>query len=314
MLDPDLAIDFLTFVRARHDVFEARQAGRPQPWTDEPIVATRKFTNVFRVLDFGSQFVLTDLLEPDLPPEEFVMRCFLYRHTGRVEAWQWLPLALGRYPLHGDLEAALEAFKEYRGDVKVKTFEEKSHSWTPHKITRTKASSERPLFTGAYLVFPQSAEKGTDKIESIIRLTQRLWDNGSFREVVEAKTWEAKFGALRRNKGVADFMSMQTLTDYGYSTEFREDEFVIAGPGARKGAAALGLKPEAGIEWAVQAIRGLDNPPTVGGRVPSYMDAQNTLCEFSKWVRFAAKPVPDRLYTPAHPGPQNPPVLPEHWT
>jgi hypothetical protein len=287
-LDVDRALDFLTFVRARHDVWEARQAGLPQPWTDEPVVATRKFTNVFRVLDPGSQFVLTDLLEPGISGEEFVMRCFLYRHTGRVDAWQYLALALGRYPLDGDFEDALEAFQQWR-------------------------SAGHPVFTGAYLVYPQSATPGTDKLVSIVRLTQRLRDDGTFKDFVRAKTQAERFATLRRNKGVADFMSMQVLTDYGYGTEFREDDFVVAGPGARKGAAALGLRPEDAVLWAATAIRSMPNPPTIAGRLPSYMDAQNTLCEFSKWVRYTEKPFPVKPYTPAHPGPQPAPVLPPRW-
>ena len=43
------------------------------------------------------------------------------------------------------------------------------------------------------------------------------------------------------------------------------------------------------------------------------MDVQNTLCEFSKYVRFQSKPIPTKQYVPAHPGPQPPPVLPKHW-
>lgn len=312
-MDIDAALTFLGFVEERHRIWEKRQAGAPQPWTRDPILAARKFTNVFRVLDPGSQFVLTDLLDPEMPPEEFLLQCFLYRHTGRVEAWEYLPFVLGRYPLHEDLDDALEAFQMYRGEVTTKTLQERSHADTPHKITRTKKTSARPVFTGAYLVFPQSAEKGTDKLESIVRLTQRLWDNGSFREFVDAETQRERFRALRWNKGVADFMSMQVLTDFGYSTEFREDEYVVPGPGARKGAAALGMTGEEAIEWAYQAVRQSPDCPTIEGRKPSKMDIQNCLCEYSKYVRYAAKPGNPAPYRPAHPGPQALPVLPERW-
>src|SRR5690606_16881611 len=123
-------------------------------------------------------------------------------------------------------------------------------------IERTSTSFDRPMFTGAYLVFPQSSAPGTDKLESIIDLTRRLVDEGVFEKFVAAETQAARFGLLRANKGVADFMSMQILTDYGYSTEFRENEFVVPGPGARKGAAVLGMKAEHAIEWGHAAVQG----------------------------------------------------------
>jgi hypothetical protein len=72
--------------------------------------------------------------------------------------------------------------------------------------------------------------------------------------------------------------------------------------------------------WAVDAVRSSEGCPTIPldhpgdpVRVPSWMDVQNTLCEFSKWVRFSEKPLPGKPYRPAHPGPQPAPLLPQHW-
>lgn len=289
----DAQMDFLDFVAARHQAWAARQAGLPQPWTDDPIVSSRKFTNVFRVLDYGSQFVLTDLIEDGLEPEDQLMRLFLYRHTGRVEVWKYLQAQMGGYPTCEDLDDVLEVFKEYRGEAKIRT---------------------RSVFTSAYLVFPQSQIPGTDKLDSIIDLTKRLFVTGTrtSHDFFNARNQMERFESLRRNKGVADFMSMQILTDWGYGTEFREDDFVVAGPGARKGAAALGLRPEEAVRWAVTSIRSSLPEVRVAGRVPSYMDAQNCLCEFSKYVRYQQKPNPSEMYRPAHPGPQTI-VLPKHW-
>lgn len=276
----DAQMDFLDFVAARHEAWTGRQLGLPQPWTSDPIVQTRKFTNVFRVLDYGSQFVLTDLIEPGLPPADLLMRLFLYRHTGRVEVWRYLQAEMGGYPLLEDLETVREVFKEYRGDA------------------------GRSLFTNAYLVYPQSAVPGTDKLDSIVDLTKRLFleDNAWVGWFLNPLTdQEHRFGYLRQHKGVADFMSMQILTDWGYSTEFREDEFVKAGPGAIKGATALGMRASEAIPWAVKSLRSMENPPLLDGRLPSYMDAQNCLCEFSKYVRYQERPTPVAPYTPAHP-------------
>lgn len=304
MIEPDLALEYIDFATERHRIWERRQAGEPAPWTEDYVLATRKFTNAFRVLDYGSQFVLTDLLEEDLEPEDYLMRCFLYRHTGVVEAWQYLDLTLGRYPLREDLDDVLEAWREYRG------------TGVPKNRTPTQKNPQggtwlaypRTVFTGAYLVFPQSQERGTDKMESIIDLTRRLFVEGTVaRDFMAAKNQQDRFATLRRNKGVADFMSMQVLTDFGYSTDFREDQFVVPGPGARNGADRLGLKAEEAIEWSARVV----TEPNCYGHRLSKMDHQNLLCEYSKYFRYRRAGKPGKAYTAKHT--TRPVVWPPRW-
>lgn len=313
--------DFLSFVVERHRIWEQRQAGTPQPWTDDPVLAVKKFTNVFRVLDPGTQFLFTDLFEPNLNARDTLMRCFLYRHTGRVETWQALQLTTG-YPRVSNLDEVREAWHAYRGEVKTKTIMEKSHSYTAHKIERTKRESQRPFFTGAYLVFPQSSTPGTDKLDSIIDLTKRLFLPDSPQDIMpaweRARTQADRFKLLRQNPGVGDFMAMQVLTDWGYQCgEDREDEFLVPGPGSIKGAKAIDptAKTMDVVRRVVEAVRALPDCPRVGYRSPSLMDiGSNLLCEWSKYVRFRGQPLPTTTYTPAHPGPQAPPVLPSYYS
>lgn len=293
MVDPDAALEYISFATERHRIWERRVAGEPAPWTEDEILRTHKFTNAFRFLDYGSQFVINELMEPDLPWEEYLFRCFLYRHTGSVPAWEYLQLMLGEYPTIENAGDVLEAWREYRGEG------------VPKNRTPTRKNPQggtwlaypRTVFTGAYLVFPQSSERGTDKLESIMALALRLFDGG---EILyhwrKAKTQQQRFNALRCNKGVADFMSMQILTDFGYSTEFREDDFVVPGPGAIKGAAALGLPAKDAIEWSRTVV----TEPHAYGRPLSRMDHQNLLCEFSKYVRFSRTKTPGKAYTGTH--------------
>lgn len=311
MIDIDRALQFMAFVHERHRIWEQRQAGQPQPWTDDPILAARKFTNTFRILDPGTQFIMTDLIDPQLGPRDQLLRLFLYRHTGRIEAWRALEMTSG-YPTRESLEDVRAAWKTYRGEAKMGR--RGSLRGAPPSDAR---SFSRPVFTSAYLVFPQSTVAGTDKLDSIIDLTERLSDNGAFDDFLAAPFQEDRFAALRRNKGVADFMSMQILTDWGYTPfarEDRENEFVVLGPGAVKGALAIDpdSKPYDTFRWVYDAVT-REGTTRLGDRLPSYMDVQNCLCEFSKYVRFEGKPGKAKPYQPAHPGPQPEPVLPAHW-
>lgn len=323
-MDLDSAMTFLGFVEERHRAWEARQHDKCQPWTDDDIVNGHKFTNVFRILDHGTQFIMTDLLEPDLAERDMLMRLFLYRHTGRVEVWEYANLMMGRYPTVDDLDELLACWQEYRGETKVTQRGQEARNSPGEKRV-----FQRSVFTGAYLVFPQTHDRGSDKLESIFDLTRRLFHPDSDQDVVPeflaTDNPALQFKILRRNKGVADFMSMQILTDWGYTPQCgqdRENDFVVPGPGARKGAAAIDptRSAEQVIEWAQEAIHGSESCPELAlddygehYRRPSLMDVQNCLCEYSKYVRFASSSSSHKLYRPAHPGVQSRPVLPEHW-
>ena len=299
-IDPDRAMDFLSFVQARHEAYVNRQAGLNPPWTDDPIVASYKFTNVFRILDWGSQFLMKELVDPELTSREQLMRCFLYRHTGMWEAWEFFEAMEGYMPsleplLDGTL---LKVWKEFRN------------------------ANDGRFFTKAYLVYPQSNTPGTDKLESIVDLTARLFDPDSKWDIVphflELHTPEKQFRWLCAQKGVGSFMASQVLTDWGYTPQCGrdiEEEFDACGPGAINGARALSPKGKVGdtLRWARDAIRNLPNLD-LNGRIPSLRDAQNTLCEASKMFRYAEKPLTTKRYLPSHPGPLPDPVLPEHWS
>lgn len=319
-MDLDRWMTYRDFVLERHRVWQRRQDGDPGPWSRDRVLASRKFTNVFRILDPGTQFVLTDLAGVD--PRDELYRLFLYRHTGRVEAWQYLPIALGAYPGADDSDEVFKAWAEYRGPgvrkennrkPEADRYKENQHRPAGQGYTEYK----RSVFTGAYLVFPQSQVPGTDKLRSIVDLAHRVFDRDAALDYwwEQASAPAERFRLLRSQKGVGDFMSMQVLADWNYLHALDdENSFVIAGPGARKGASLVfpGVKPETAIQDARELWLGDPECPTLAGRPPSLMDVQNTMCEFSKYARYLTR-APGKPYKPAHPGPQEPPVLPKRW-
>lgn len=280
MIDPDAALVYLDFVVERHRVWEARQRGLEAPWTNDPVLASRKFTNVYRVLDPGSQFILTDLLCDN--EFEFLARCLLYRITNRPEAWRAFDgeLSLTHRPVE---------FRQHMHDYKA---------------------SGGQVFSGAYMIWG-GTEKGVDKIDHVFNVLDGAISGMS--DFLLSDTQRERFEALAGCRGMGAFNAMQVLTDFGYGTEFREDEFVVPGPGCRKGAAELGMTGEEAIEWGYRVINEGGAVKLPNGWTPSRMDIQNTLCEFSKYARYARKPSREQFYKPAHPGVQSPPVLPSHW-
>lgn len=277
---------YMDFVRERHAIWEARQTWRSQPWTEDPVLASRKFTNVFRVLDPGSQFVF-ELSAPN--PEDTIARLFLYRMTNLPATWDFVYDAIGRYPTVEDIletNTLVTALKVYR-------------------------DAGNRVFSGAYIIIP---EPGTtnDKIEGAVRATKWFVEN-AMEGFFAAETQEQRFQALRSAPGMGKFLSMQVLTDWGYLQDVnREGEFIVAGPGARRGAAHLSDLPAEQVIDILTRMWEADDTVLLNGFTPSLMDVQNTLCEFSKYYRFAVggKTYRKTPYRPAHPGKQPIPVLP----
>lgn len=285
-----MLLTYLDFVQERHRIWERRQAGEPGPWTKDPILASQKFTNVFRVLDPGSQFAVELVDAPTA--HDALARAFLYRYTNRPQLWRRTHAALGRYPLAADLPDLADLWAGWR-------------------------DAGEQVFSGAYIIMPAPGVKGVDKTREVVALTRHLLDSGESDNFVAAPDEAARYGHLRTLRAVGAFMAMQVLTDYNYSPFGRnaEDEFVVCGPGAVRGARAIAPRwpVDRTLRTCYRAIQDLPDTPMVAGRVPSCMDVQNTLCEFSKYVRFMGRPAKATPYRPAHPGVQPAPRLPAHW-
>jgi hypothetical protein len=292
-MDVDVAMDYLGYVCERHRVWEARQAGAPQPWTLDPILSARKFTNDYRVLDPGSQFVF-DLADAEPDPEVVLFRLFLYRYTNEPVTWRYLREFLGDgYPT-----------PDHPADLIVEAL----HRWRDEMGKR--------VFSGAYIILPQPNRPG-DKVEQAVSLAYR-WIEAHGRDFLAATSQQKRYDILRREYGVGPFMAMQILTDWGYTPqcgEDREGEFIVPGPGCIKGAkyVAPAWPVMQTLEWAHALLQHMPGAPLLHGRRLSLMDVQNTFCEFSKYHRYQRKPVKAEPYRPAHPGPQPAPVLPAHW-
>lgn len=294
-----MALAYLDFVVDRHRVWELRQAGQPGPWSDDPILQRNKFTNVYRVLDYGSQFLLRELLnEPGITAGDALARCFLYRMSNEPKTWQHTRATWGHYPLAHELG------------------EDLAQLWADHRDAGNR------VFSGAYTIMPLPGVGGFDKAKEVVRMAAT-----SFNPIhpscvtpafLAAGTMAERFAVLRSIPNVGDFLAMQVLTDFGYSpfgADQDENAFVVAGPGARKGAKEIwpDKKPAWVIQWCRERVLEGGACPTVQGRPPSLMDIQNTLCEFSKYARFTRAPEPTRVFKPEHPGAPRPLVLPAHW-
>ncbi|HEU0090050.1 MAG TPA: nucleotide kinase domain-containing protein [Pseudonocardiaceae bacterium] len=268
------------FASERQAVFERRVAGLPAPWTDDAILQTFKFCNVFRAADRVSQYMIRDVCYHDEPctPEDRIFQIVVFRTFSKIETWRSVRAFLGRYPTLDDL-----------GDG---------------SLTRALDQARREnggLYTGAFILCATDAYGQGRKHLNHVELFRHMFLADSLGvKLLAAKSLREVYDLLHAYPLMGDFMSYQTTIDLNYSEliNFSENEFTQAGPGALRGIKKcferLGdYQPTDVIGWMVdnqeKEMEQLGLPFNgLWGRPLHAIDCQGLFCETDKYCREAA--------------------------
>ena len=281
------------------------------PWTDDPILSVYKFTNVYRVLDRVSQYLIRHVIyRDDLPqaPEEVLFRTLLFKLFNKIETWELIEQAVGEI-----------TFKSYR-------FEHYD------KVLSQAMKRRKRIYSAAYIMPPGGSSFGhTAKHQNHLRLLERFMADGLAGKLARLKKMQAAFELLRSYPTIGDFLAYQFVTDINYSelTDFSEMEFVVPGPGARDGIRKC-FKTSAGLNEAELIRLMVDNQErefdrlgiafrSLWGRRLQLIDCQNLFCEVDKYARVAHPDVAGisgrtrikQKFAPT--GPVDPPWFPPKW-
>jgi hypothetical protein len=267
------------FAAERQRIFDLRAAGRPGPWTDDPILRRYKFCNTFRAADRVSQYLIREVIYgsrgQDLEPEDVFLRIVLFRLFSKERTWDALEDATGcvmRSTLHesrlGNLLEALRA----RG----------------------------PIYTAAFiLAAPQGFGHRAKHRNHLALVTHMFRPGGLGRAIARARSLEGVYDALIAYPGIGPFLAYQIAVDLNYSEylEFSENDFTVPGPGATRGLEKVfeetgGHTPRELIMRMVDrqdeefANLGLDFRGLFG-RPLHAIDCQGLFCETDKYARAA---------------------------
>lgn len=271
--------EFWSFIAERQAVWHRRFVEKkPKPWSDDRIIRNTKFTNIYRELDPGTQFIVEEVLERGLPYDVAVFNVMLYRLIGRADTLRRVGIFDPKEYTSGRLDAKLRAI-----------------ALDP---------SAPPIFTGAYIVAAYSNMGGKDKIENVSRLFEVIAKGlpKLLTSITLANTSEQVYKALLEQPGFGNFLAYQVLVDLRYPLRcwggtntlqrFSNDDWVSAGPGAMKGLAMLGVFDK---DRHLQAMRWLrdhqaDEFKRLGltfhawqGRPLDLANIQGCLCEYHKY-------------------------------
>jgi len=295
------------FAAERHRVYERRLVGLPAPWTSDPVLAAYRFTNVFRVADRVSQYLIRDVIyQGDKAADEVVLRILLFKLFNKIETWQLL--------LHEFGEVSLSTFDVERAD---------------HLLGDARARGQR-IYSNAYIVPPIAGADGV-KHRGHLRLVAAMIDEGLPGRIRDSDTMEEVYLLLRSYPGIGNFLAYQFTVDINYSTvtDHDEDEYVVPGPGALDGISKV--YPGADLRDAAGIIRRMTDDQEdwlshyglsfggLFGRRLHLIDVQNLFCEISKYARVAHPEIEGvsgrtRIKQSFRPsGPVPPPYFPPKW-
>lgn len=294
------------FMRKRHQIYLDRKAGKPGPWTEDPVLANFRFCNVFRELD-----TVTIWIE-----REIRQRYADHPHL-------WFMLAIARYINWDPTLAELIDTKQWPDNPDFEP------SWLTTALEH-RANRGEKVYTGAYMIRAESDRSkhwfAWSKHKYIAEIVLgRLWeDRKEWARYLEPEpcpgvpggtlpaletVWE-KF-QQPRYIGWGPFMAYEVVTDLRHTRYLRNAPDIYswanAGPGAIRGLNRLHgrplsarPRPEQTNDEMVQLMDWLNRldepgfnqtfgPPYWMGTAPRFemRDIEHSLCEFDKYDRMS---------------------------
>jgi hypothetical protein len=256
-------------------MFFRRLRGEGPPWTDDPVLATNRFTNAYRASDRVSQYLINEVIYGSSADERStVLRVLLFKIFNRIETWRCLEDALGH--------------------ITVDSFDA---GYLAELLDARMAAGDR-LYSAAYIM-PSPKLGETRKHANHLRLLDQLLLDRTVDRLLDASSLRELFEALVRVHSLGPFLAFQFAIDLNYSElfHFSEMDFVVAGPGAHDGIAKCFT--DAHDVSAADVIRTVadtagDHFDALGvefeslwGRPLQLIDCQNLFCEVSKYARVA---------------------------
>lgn len=304
---------FVHYFTERHTVYRLKELERrPRPWTKDPILQQYKFTNVFRENDRVSRQVIQLVsLNDDLSLEDKVVNTFLIRAWNNPDTFK-------------DLGGPWEAWEVYSPTLKENVRPTYSHllaedpgrKWWSSAYNQggTKRSWKSPNRLGFERI--TAGRKPVAYIDYEPDIPLRVFHIGPwlkqqrvFERLMKAKDQQEAYHIIKGVRGFSDFLAYQVFVDLTYIPEFpfSENEFVVCGPGCRRGMDVLfddygGLTYEEALFWLRDNIeeicrewysRGvvknryapkkLFNDRELGSWNLNIMALENCFCEFYKY-------------------------------
>lgn len=204
------------FACERQNIFVKKKSCEPSPWTSDPILQEYKFCNSYRVNDRVSQYLLKNVIYngKHYSDEDMLFRIIIFKLFNKESTWELL----------------MNNFN----DITLKTFDVKKYS----EVLEKAISSGVKIYNDAYISCATKAFGYDRKHDNHLALLNKMFKEDKIQEkIVKCRTMKEGFNIIKSYPLIGNFMAYQLVTDINYSevTNWREDEFTVAGPGSLRG-------------------------------------------------------------------------------
>lgn len=276
--------NFFQYARARHQITLDRAAGRPRPWTSDPILSHYRFTCVFRELDKTTQWFANQVRNPLRETPEVVLATVVFRLLNRIEVgeaiWGQMDIEYGN---------AFDAFIQTGKTAHLRRAIVANCGWGPY-------------VTGAYII---SSPPGYSKLDGVLRVIDGFNRNSGWlahaQEAIREPgsiSLEHAWGFFRRQPYLGPFHAYEIVTDLRHTAQLDRAPDVMTwcnvGPGARRGInRVMGRDKSARVptEQMLEEMRELLRCSQSKEYWPrewqhwEMREVEHTLCEFDKMER-----------------------------
>jgi len=253
---------FFRYINERHRIYLKRQEGEPFPWTEDKILQTYSFCNVFRELDKVTIWIRKNWREP--------------------------------YADHPNLPFAMSMARQINWPD---TLEEIGfpYYWNPERtkeIMQARMDRGEKVYTGAYML--TGTLGGTKVQQTVDKILTPVYHNPP--EIIPhslKETWKNYLPYA----GFSGFMSYEVVTDLRHTRHLENAEDVMtwanAGPGAKRGLNRIhgrSLKQAIKEDQLTQEMKSLltnfnQNILFLLDKELEMREIEHCLCEFDKYER-----------------------------
>ena len=306
-LSKDALVNFRRLVTERYRIHTKKDVlGEEKPWTEDPILQQYKFTNVRREHDRQTKELIRLVSHnPDLTLKEKIANTFLFRAWNNAETFTTFG---GPWKLHVVYNPLTK--ESARVVYNLASAEQPDRLWFSSAYNQggTKQSWSK--------LCPEDPEQLAVEPDIPLRVFHvGVWlgrDN-VIQRILASKDQKECFETIKSVRGFADFLAYQVFVDLTYIEDFpfSENEFVVAGPGCKRGIDNLfidkaGMTYEECLFWLRDRFdklmyrmeeKGLWdnsdpwNPDKLFFDLKPYdrrmniMSLENCFCEFSKYMK-----------------------------
>jgi hypothetical protein len=199
------------FVRERHNIYLRRKAGKPKPWTEDPILRNHYFCNVYRELDKTTVWFRENVRDPLRHDPMVVLATTIFRW------FNFIPT--------GELLLEHDLYTEWNAKL-------------AEDLLVARRNEGKQVFTGAYMIVSPAGEP---KIEGVIRRISKVWSDREslMKRCLDWKKMQTAHADLMRYEGLGGFMAYEIVCDLRY-TDILYDApdkctWCNPGPGAVRG-------------------------------------------------------------------------------